>query len=274
MPPKRKTLKAAPKRKAQKKNGIFFEKSFYYDKNAPNFDEIKELIVKNDGTLVTNVATAMFHLIPSGWAHKYRDAKEDLIDVSFVTESAALGELLDSENYIVSDLLPIPTAWQNRGKRANSRSPERSTSEGANNRPGKASQSPKGIVSSDVNRETSAAAPPRSPSPNRPQTTRAAVSPFSRRTLPWPRTGVDRFEDPIPLRGRELFSRDDDMVIVGYILRNRGPYSANGDRFWQIAADENLVNGRTWQALQGRYKKTLRHSWNQLLEEYQRWSQR
>lgn len=272
MPPKRKSQKAAPKRKAQKKNGIFAEKSFCYPQDSPDFDEIKALVNRNDGTMVGVSATANFHLIPSGWAHKYRDAKEDLYDVSFVTESAASGKLLDSESYIVSDLLPIPTAWQNRGERGNSRSPNRSTSADRRNPARGQTRSPERTQATQ--RSTSATQPPRSPSPNRPVANQQIVSPFSRRQLEWPRRGIDRFQDPIPLRGRELFTHDDDMRIVGYILRNRGGYSPNGDQLWQAAEAENLVNGRTWQSIQGRYKKHLRHKWNQLLDEYQRWSQR
>ena len=264
MPPKRKTQKPAPKQKVQKTGGIFKNLAFYYPKDAPGFKEIKAQINDNDGVVTSSIDTAEFYLIPSGSAKEYPAVEDVLVDVSFVIESIRAGKLLDRENYIVSYLLPVPAAWQERGEgkilagnqRSSSRSPKRPDS---------------AIRSTSAPKKTITQS--QTPSPTRRPAT-STVSPFARRTLAWPRVGIDRKQDPIPSRGRELYSHDDDMLLVRYVLNNSSRGSANGNILWERAERENVVDGRTWQSMQGRYKKHLRDKWPALLKDYDEWSRK
>lgn len=266
MAPKRKLKRAAPKRKVAKKTGILSGRTFYYPPDASNLKDIKALVNEHDGVFTSVPLTAEFHLIPSGWSYKYNGSQGELIDVSFLSESIASGQLLDKSLYLVSELLPTPLAWQKRG-------------EGRKLKPGV-------VMTSSPNRSQS---PPRSPSPrprarqtqNGPQSPargnpEVPISPFKKRTLPWPRVGIDRYQDPIPLRGRELYTHDDDMAIVDFIQVNwnNARMSPNGNNLWRAAEAADIVPGRTWQSLQGRYKKTLRYKWGQLMQEHQRWAGR
>ncbi len=264
MPPKRKAQKAAPKQKVQKTGGIFKDLAFYYPKDAPDFKAIKAQINENDGVVTSSIDTAEFYLIPQGSAKNYRAVEDVLVDSSFVTESIRARKLLDRENYIVSYLLPVPAAWQERGEGKIMASNQRPAS-GSPKRAESATRStsaPKKIVTQS-----------QTPSPTRRAQTSAA-SPFARRTLAWPRVGLDRKQDPIPSRGRELYSHDDDMRLVHYILNHSNTGSANGDILWYRAERENVVDGRTWQSMQGRYKKHLRFKWDQLMEDYDKWSRK
>lgn len=91
--------------------------------------------------------------------------------------------------------------------------------------------------------------------------------PFPNRTLCWPRPPgcIDRYQDPIPLRGRMLYSAKDDDHLIAYAISHWGldTTSPYGDLLWKQAEKEELIPGRTWQSMRGRFMKHLRtnESW-------------
>ena len=66
-------------------------------------------------------------------------------------------------------------------------------------------------------------------------------------------------------RRRLLYTKDDDLKIVRFILESR--HSPNGQILWKKAEDENLVPGRSWQSLEGRFKKNLKYRFESLVEQ-------
>jgi|LauGreDrversion4_2_1035121.scaffolds.fasta_scaffold12853_4 hypothetical protein len=66
-------------------------------------------------------------------------------------------------------------------------------------------------------------------------------------------------------RRRLLYTKEDDLKIVRFILESQ--HSPNGQILWKKAADENLIPGRTWQSLEGRYKKNLKYRFEALVVE-------
>jgi len=60
-----------------------------------------------------------------------------------------------------------------------------------------------------------------------------------------------------------------DHMVDGISLYGLSP---NGQKLWMNAENRDLLPGRTWQALEGRYKKYLRKNWVDVLVKHSRWA--
>ena len=67
------------------------------------------------------------------------------------------------------------------------------------------------------------------------------------------------------------------MKLMDHIARhmvNNKPLpglSANGKKLWMLAEENELIPGRTWQSMEGRYKKHLRVKWADVFPKYMVW---
>jgi hypothetical protein len=244
--------------------------SFHYPKNAKDYPAIKDLVVVNGGTVVTVEDIATVKLLPIGGAKD--TAGGEYTDVSFVHDSVELGSLKDIDLYVVSKFLPVPLSTRQKERapsRAVGRNASRSTERRQQSSPER--ERPVSPTRNVPNRRAVTETPERERSP-------INGSPFKNRELPWntPRR-PDRFMDPIPLRGRTFFSDEDDMKLVEHIVKHmvngkpRPGFSANGQKLWKLAEEQDIVPGRTWQSMEGRYKKHLRVKWAEVYPKYEAW---
>ena len=255
-----------PPKKASK---LFEKLVFYYPKNAADYDQVTKLINSHSG-LVNEISNlANYHLLPTNWATKYPKGGE-FFDVSFVQDCAKAGELLEEDMYIVSFPYPIPQAT--REKIAAERKRESVASRAVRSPANAAMQSPK---------PSNAYRLPQSP---RPAVYRAPAREVDSPLVP-------RGADVYLYRGRVKYTKEDDMILMDYIerkenerirrdeevkkgIKKRYPdltYQPTGQQFWKAAAREELIPNKTWQSMEGRFKKHIRPYYGRLIEDFNAW---
>ncbi len=83
---------------------------------------------------------------------------------------------------------------------------------------------------------------------------------------------IYRSEHPAIMRGRFFYTKEDDMKLVKFGLeQHESGFSPNGQRAWQFAENIELLQGRSWQSMEGRWKNYIRPSWNMIYPEYIEW---
>jgi len=70
------------------------------------------------------------------------------------------------------------------------------------------------------------------------------------------------------MRNRRFYSEDEDVELILFMdRRSKKGFTANGDNLWQVAEQEKLLGGsRSWQSMQGRWKKQLRPKWDEYMD--------
>lgn len=208
-------------------SNIFQNSTFHYVKESEDFSDIKEIIITNGGTLVSIEDIAQIKLVNSATVRDRPDG--EYVDVSFLHDCVAQGEALPIEDYIVIPDAPLCIAhYRKLARMAEPISTHR--------------------------------APPleQPPTPRR-----QAVSSSSQNTPT--RTGfLTRHEHFALSRGRMTYSEEEDFELIKFIIeRHRVGMSPNGQNLWKIAEKEKLLKGlRSWQSMEGRWKKTLRNKWS------------
>ena len=217
---------------------------------------------------------AEYILLPTGATPRHN--QDEFLDVRFIYHSIESRSLQECELYFVSAACPVPLIDELRPSRSSN--PLRQIQH-SDNIP---------LTVSSKRARIGTGSPPRSDVPPLPyppirsDIQRLPVEPYPPRAIPntiWTPErptrplqpcipGVPRrFQDPIPLRGRNFFSTQDDYSIIDYILENsqRPGMSPNGQNLWKKAEMEGRFPGRTWQSLEGRYKKHIRARWEEFI---------
>jgi hypothetical protein len=227
-----------------------------------------------NGGCMTIEDLAEFHLLPVG--AKPRRDQDEFLDIRFIYHSIESRSLQESELYFVSAHCPVPLIDELRPSRSSNplRPIQHSDIIPEPVRHKRPRIGPESSPPSDV--------PPFPESPHRSEITRLPVETYTSRattsTIWTPERptrplesfvpGVPRrFQDPIPLRGRHFFSTQDDYAIIDYVIENsqRPGMSPNGQNLWKKAEMEGRFPGRTWQSLEGRYKKHIRPRWDDFI---------
>lgn len=232
---------------------IFDSVNFHYPKEAPDYKEVTRLINSHGGNVVRFPELAHRKLLPSKWAEKYPEG--DFYDISLLGDSVGLGKFPnedDLERYVVNHVVPIPQAEKDKQKAQQKR--RRSIS------PSSASPSGRRVV---VEAQLTASQEERQ--------ARLSLPPIQ---LPQPQEVPTTDPFHILFHGRTYYQEEDDMKIIDYVEAglSKPGYSANGQKFWKQAVNIGLIPGKTWQSLEGRWKKSIKPRWNDFFEpKYRAW---
>lgn len=241
----------APSKKISK---LFDSIAFFYPHNAPDHAQVKQLINSHSGTVVDVPSTANYYLLPVNWATKYsEDEDHQYYDVSIVEDWIANGKIAYPDDYVVNKQFPIAPATKAKLKGARRPAPP---------------------AESSLRVETS-------------MSPRRRTTDYSPREIP-PSSPIGHWSES---RGRVNFTDEDDYKIIRFVekahaeLERRAMekaaginvkystkvYSANGQQLWHQAVAANLLPGRTWQGIEGRFKKYIKGNWDTIMPSYRRW---
>lgn len=246
---------------------IFSGLTFHYNANFADHEDIRRMVESNGGFL-TIEDLAEYNLLPIGGTPRLD--QDEYLDIRFIYDSIESRSLQEFELYFVSVDCPIPLIDEMRPSRSINpiRKDPRSVHtpvSARTKRPRLGTESP---IRSDV--PPLPVSSPRSDIP--PLPVESYMWTPERQTRPQQSfvPGVPkRYQDPIPLRGRNFFSDEEDLRIIDFIVENinRPGMSPNGQNLWKKAERDNRFPGRTWQSLEGRYKKHIRDRWDDLRED-------
>ena len=241
---------------------MFQELTFYYDPDELDFLVLNSKIVAHGGHL-----TGFAHIAGMKLARVPYFEGGDFYDAVYIDDCIAAGKLLDKDEYYISRLIGVAfvdstLSYSERrllnADRARAGLEPRRTPRGS-------------IASRDRSRS-------RSRSPEQFNRRMSVVSPTGT-ARPFRENPINRLADPFIMRGREFYSKDDDMRILDYIHESyeigggRVKYNPNGNQFWIEAQHRNLIPGRSDQSMRGRYLKTIRAQYQERLMEYVRWKE-
>ena len=245
--------------------GLFRDTTVFYPDSAPDYTSIKNVIQDQGGRVVTQLHLATLVLLPSGGARAHPSG--EFVDVSYLYDSIEAGRPLETEEYIVSFSLPEPYAARRKLARDTGltltevRARSRSRSPNRNMRNSSSPEMATRMSSSDVQ-----------PRPMTPR--QQGLPPPTPRSSEQRKRPIYRNEHPSIFRGRLFFTHEDDMRIVHFIEDHRGVFghSANGVNLWKKAEQVKLLGpARSWQAYEGRWKKTIRIRWDWFHQRHMEW---
>lgn len=210
---------------------LFQSLTFHYSKDSEDYTTIKSIILSHGGTLVSVEDIAQIKLTNSESVQELEDG--EYVDISYMYDCLEKQSVLSTDDYVVVPDAPFCIAYYRKlaiGNQPVQRMPE----------------SPSARVRSPPKKERL------STTPNSVTRTRFI-------------TRHDHYALP---RGRTVYSEDEDVELIKFIMdRYKVGMSPNGQNLWKTAEREKLLNGlRSWQSMEGRWKKTLRVGWNKYLK--------
>ena len=237
---------------------IFLNRSIHYPKGTDDYQHVMNLVMAQGGTFVQEPSVAHIKLVPSRRVGDYPPG--DYTDISYLHDCIAAGKLLDEDRYTVGEHNAVPLAEM-----------QRIASEKVRTRVRAQASPPRARIVE----ERTAATPPVPQAPERtPPHAPGAWGP--RPGPPPPRTEpIPRSAHPAIYR-KAFFTPNDEMRLIEYVAlnekRTKGK-SSLGQNLWKQAAAEGLCGGiRSWQSLEGKWKKTIRPQLQYFyLAEYEAW---
>ena len=255
---------------------LFDSISFYYPKDGPNYAEVKGLINSHSGTVVDIPETANYHLLPDDWGRRYsEDENHKYYDVTMIDDWIKDGSIAVPDYYAVNMQFPLAPAVNERRKKERKRMR---------------------LAASESSNAVPATSPAVPMSPTRTSTAAAPVSPYPLGRVPSPvrpytEIPISMSTSWFEIRGRTRFTQEDDFLIIrrinaehkevarraqakaaGKKVKYEVPvYSANGQQFWHKVVAEDLIPGKSWQALEGRYKKYIRGNYAKIEPFFMAW---
>ena len=231
---------------------IFQEFSFFYPRDAPDFDSVKRQILLNGGTLVSLPEVASVRLAVPGQA-----VAEDGYDVdsSFLEDSISQGVPGNLDLYRIFPELGEALIVGERFLRDRNWVPVRNVVPSTKPKPSapihSAADQPEPTHRSTEAEEVPVQAPQRT----------EEVS------------GMKRTFGRMNYQ-KDEYSLEEDMTLIDHVNKHRGIFgmSPNGQNLWKKAEANKLLGGRTWQSMEGRWKKQIRPRWPHFRAAYRDYS--
>lgn len=243
------------------RGNIFHEISFHYPSSEEDYQSIRDMVVSHGGTMVNIPELAVMKLVPPSPC----PSSGEYYDCSYVRDSVNAGEAQMREMYLMVPEIGEAMIVGQRFLEERYRMGLGFVRSAPHQSPRPQSPQPP-IPRREYDALVVAPVAPFQNAPFRPLRPQH-VRPTIMRERP-----IYRDEHAAIVRGRFFYTTEEDMKIIDfYIARGDMGYSANGQKLWKDAERAQLLQGRSWQSMEGRWKKYIRPNWEAVSHEYARW---